>query len=136
MHIYRHAYICLQDDKDLAELVNSLRANVHNHAAALAACQAMARLTYTSDDRKAAVAAAGGIEAVVRVMGEHQANAAVMEEACWALANLACLDANRARIGAADQGHVIRPDQFAHAVTQCGCEARLSQQGGGFTHNP
>ena len=38
---------------------------------------------------------------MVRVLGEHQANAAVMEEACWALKNLAVLDANPAAIAAA-----------------------------------
>ena len=38
---------------------------------------------------------------MVRVLGEHQANAAVMQQACWALKNLALLDANQARIAAA-----------------------------------
>ena len=36
-------------------------------------------------DNQARIAAAGGIAAVVRVMGEHQADAAVMEHACGAL---------------------------------------------------
>ena len=41
---------------------------------------------------QARIAAAGGIEAVVRVLGEHQANAAVMEEACGALCNIGWSD--------------------------------------------
>ena len=65
------------------------------------ACGALKNLAANNADNQARIAAAGGIEAVVRVMGEHQANAAVMQQACWALAYLAGLDANHARIAAA-----------------------------------
>ena len=51
------------------------------------ACGALANLA-SLDGNQASIAAAGGIDAVVRVMGEHQANAAVMEEACWALRSI------------------------------------------------
>ena len=55
------------------------------------ACSALTNLAAVAvnDSR---IAAAGGIEAVVRVMGEHQANAAVMEQACWALGNIGWSD--------------------------------------------
>ena len=49
-------------------------------------------LAYYADANRARIAAAGGIEAVVRVMGEHQANAAVMQDACWALGNIGWSD--------------------------------------------
>ena len=88
-----------------------LRANVDDHDAVIAACQTITRLTAGGEQtdkaaaivktKRDAIAAAGGIEAVVRVLREHQANAAVMQEACRALVNLACLDANQARIAAA-----------------------------------
>ena len=51
-------------------------------------CAALKNLADNNASNKAGIAAAGGIEAVVRVMGEHQANAAVMEEACWALCSI------------------------------------------------
>ena len=40
------------------------------------------------DANKARIATAGGIEAVVRVLEEHQANVGVMEQGCWALARV------------------------------------------------
>ena len=60
----------------------------HANAAVMEqACWALSKLVYVGHN-SAAVAAAGGIEALVRVMGEHQANAAVMENACFALYNI------------------------------------------------
>ena len=64
---------------------------------------------------------------MVRVLGEHQANAAVMEEACAALGNLACLDAKRARIAAAGGieavVRVMRKHRANAAVIQEACGA-------------
>ena len=56
------------------------------------ACWALVNLANNNADNQARIAAAGGIEAVVRVMGEHQANAAVMQQACWALNNIGWSD--------------------------------------------
>ena len=55
-------------------------------------CRVLRSLAYYSENNSAAVAAAGGIEAVVRVMRQHQANAEVMEQACWALHNIGWSD--------------------------------------------
>ena len=55
-------------------------------------CGVLRSLAYYSADNRAAIAAAGGIKAAVRVMGVHQANAAVMEHACWALCYFGGLD--------------------------------------------
>ena len=80
----------LKEANHMAELVEGLRAHVDDHAAALAACQAMARLIAGehgpwAEKAAARIAAAGGIEAVVRVFGEHHANAYVVRIACRTL---------------------------------------------------
>ena len=59
------------------------------------ACWTLKNLACLADNQ-ARIAAAGGIEAVVRVLGEHPiqhlAKAAVMQEACWALGNIGWSD--------------------------------------------
>ena len=44
-----------------------------------------------AEANRAAVAAAGGIEAVLAVLRRHEGNAAVAELACWTLRNIASL---------------------------------------------
>ena len=55
-------------------------------------CWVLGSLGYKSDDRKARIAAVGGVEAVVRVFGEHQGSAAVIEQACKTLFNIGWSD--------------------------------------------
>ena len=55
------------------------------------ACRALYNITIPATNKEA-FTAAGGIEAVVRVMGEHQAKAAVMQQTCRALCNIGWSD--------------------------------------------
>ena len=85
-------------------------------------CRVLGSLAYHSDDNRAAVA-------VVRVMGEHHATAAVMEAACGALTNLAKLDDDQAlaRIAAAEGieavVRVLGEHQANAAVMEAACGA-------------
>ena len=47
--------------------------------------QALANLAANNDANKAAIAAAGGIEAIVAALEQHPADVAVQEQGCWAL---------------------------------------------------
>ena len=62
-----------------------------NAAVMQQACWALTNLA-ANNANQARIAAAGGIEAVVRVLGEHQANAAVMQQACLALHSIGSSD--------------------------------------------
>ena len=72
-----------------------------------------------TDANRAAVAAAGGIEAVVAVLRRHEGTAAMAEKGCWALTSIAwlgectCAEQLRTRL------RVLRCDYFGVAVC-CG----------------
>ena len=93
----------LKKIEDMAELVEGLRAHVDDHAAALAACQAMACLTAGEQAEKAAaIARAGGIETVLAAGAKHAGSAQVAEQVCRVLRGLAYYtDDNKAAIAAA-----------------------------------
>ena len=108
----------------MAELVQGLRAHVDDHAAALAACQAMARLIGGEQAEKAAaIARAGGIETVLAAGAKHAGSAQVAEQVCRVLLSLAYYtDDNKAAIAAAGGlKAVVRvmirtPDFFTAAI--------------------
>ncbi|MGB1607596.1 MAG: hypothetical protein ACPIOQ_83485, partial [Promethearchaeia archaeon] len=131
IHIYAdiHTNIHMQDAKDIAELVEGLRAHVDDHAAALAACQALARLTAGEQPKKAAaIVKAGGIEAVLAAGAKHAGSAQVAEQMCRVLRSLAYYsNDNRAAIAAAGGieavVRVMRKHQANAAVMQQACGA-------------
>ena len=61
-------------------------------------CGALRNLAAGSEDRKTAVIAAGGLEAVLQAMGAHGGSAKVQENGCGALRNLALGSHDRQRI--------------------------------------
>ena len=76
----------LKKNEDVAELVEGLRAHGDDHAAALAACQAMAGLIAGEEvEKAAAIARAGGIEAVLAAGAKHAGSAQVAEQVCRVL---------------------------------------------------
>ena len=93
----------MQDAKDIAELVEGLRANVDDLPAALAACQALAHLLEGEvPEKAAAVVKAGGIEAVLAAGAKHAGSAQVAEQVCSVLVDLAYKsDDRKAAIAAA-----------------------------------
>jgi hypothetical protein len=93
----------MQDAKDIAELVEGLRANVDDLPAALAACQTLACLLQGEvPDKAAAVVKAGGIEAVLAAGAKHCGSAQVAEQVCSVLRILAYHgDENEAAVAAA-----------------------------------
>ena len=52
-------------------------------------CTALRNMVADSEECKASVTAAGGIEAVIRAMGAHGGSAGVQQHGCTALCNLA-----------------------------------------------
>ena len=100
-NIHMDTYIQMQDAKDIAELVRSLSAHVDDHAAVLAACQNLVRVT--DFEHAAAVVKAGGIEAVLAAGAKHCGSAQVAEQVCRVLKSLAYYysNENRAAIAAA-----------------------------------
>ena len=52
-------------------------------------CAVLRIVAGSSEDRSVAVASAGGIEAVVRAMGDHKGSTGVQKYGCGALRNLA-----------------------------------------------
>ena len=115
----------LKKIEDMAELVEGLRAHVDDHAAALAACQAMARLIVGGKqaEKAAAIARAGGIETVLAAGAKHAGSAQVAEQVCRVLLSLAYYtDDNKAAIAAAGGlKAVVRvmirtPDFFTAAI--------------------
>ena len=93
----------LKKVKDMAELVKGLRTHVDDLPATLAACQALARLLEGEMPKHgAAVAKAGGIEAVLAAVAKHSGSAQVAEHVCSVLQNLAYYsDENEAAVAAA-----------------------------------
>ena len=80
----------MQDADDIAELVEGLRAHIDDLPAALATCQALARvLRIFETEKAAAMIQAGGIEAVLAAGAKHAGSAQVAEQVCWVLKNLA-----------------------------------------------
>jgi hypothetical protein len=98
-------------------------------------CRVLRSLASRNEAKKAAIRAAGGIEELVRVLGEHHANAAVMEHACVTLAMLDCVDDYKARIAAAgDIEALVRVLGEHHAnaaVTETACWAGTGLRGAG-----
>ena len=94
-----------------------------------AGCRVLRNLA-RNDKNKAAIRRTGGVEDVVEAMRQHQGNAAVQEQGCWALRNLARKnEANRVAIGEvggiralveAMQGHLGQA-----SVQEAGCRALL-----------
>ena len=117
----------MQDAKDIAELVRSLSAHVDDHAAVLAACQTLWRLTEGEQEEKAAaVVKAGGIEAVLAAGAKHCGSADVAEQMCRVLRSLASYSAD-IRAGIVASGgieavvRVLREHQANAAVMQQAC---------------
>ena len=82
-----------------AQVVEVLRQTAENAEMQAAGCKRLMNLAYKSAERRAAVASAGGIEAVVRAMGARVESVGVQEYGCGALFNLSVNDSNRAAIG-------------------------------------
>ena len=89
-----------------------------------AGCFTLATISSDSDAEKRAVAAGGGIEAVVRAMGAHGSSATLQEDGCVLLAILAILAENEALVAA--KGGI---EAVVRAMRANGSRASLQQQG-------
>mmetsp|Transcript_31566 Transcript_31566/g.74082 ORF Transcript_31566/g.74082 Transcript_31566/m.74082 type:complete len:156 (+) Transcript_31566:44-511(+) len=82
------------------------------------------------DKNREAIAAAGGIKAVVEGMKAHEGSAGVQEQGCGALVNLAINDKNKEAIAAAGGIEAVVEGMKAHkgsaGVQEQGCGALLN----------
>ena len=80
-----------------------------------------------NDDNNVKVAAAGGIEVIVTAMKNHQASAAVQQNGCGALVDIAVNDDNKMKVVAARGMEVIltamNNHQASTKIQQLGCRA-------------
>ena len=118
-----------------AQVVEILRQTAANAKIQAAGCKRLMNLndelerpknlTLTSAERSAAVASAGGIEAVVRAMREHRGSLSVQEKGCGALWNLTLSSAEHsaAVVSAGGIGAVVR------AMREHAWSARAQERG-------
>ena len=112
---------------DLAALVALLRSLPADAAVHAAGWKRLAQLTRDSKPHQAVAGEAGACAVLVAALTQHRLDAAVAQQACGAVGNLACLSANKERAGAAGACEAVAAVLTTHRdnaqVAEYACQA-------------